>query len=207
MNENNLPVYYKKWFVLVAFILIWPVGLILAYLRMKELGQNILLAGADKKFYFIGAFALVALGLFQLIAMDNKGLGIFALIGGVAVFLMAESLSKRSARYQKYYDMVVNQKMTSIDAISGVVNINYDVCVKELKMLISLGVLKNYSVNDQARMISYTAPQQSAPMGSNVRMNASMERVCVKCPGCGSDVMVVKGSTSECEYCGSSISA
>lgn len=210
--NNNTPWYYSTWAIVLAFLFFWPLGIVLLILRNSSSKQSIFLGSTNKKKYIIAGIILIVLGLIY-ISSDNTFMGLFMIIGGIALIVYAEQLKKKAVRNRQYMDLIINQGQTSLDNIANMCNINYELVVKELRTLISLGVLKNAVIDENYRTITVQkqpvqAPQQNLQgTVSNLvdsiagAVNQSSEEVMCVCPGCGAKVALRKGTTQNCEYC------
>ena len=215
MNNNNQPFYLKTWVIVLAFLFFWPLGIGLVFLRMNASKKDAFLGSTNKNKYVIGGVVLGIIGI-ACISDDKAGMGVFMIIGGIFLIIYANKLAKRSERNHKYVDLIVNKGMTSIDQIAGVCNVKYDVCLKELNGLIKIGVFKNAVIDENYRSITLnanpepTATESLASAFSNAfngtdAAPAPVENVKVRCSGCGAQVMIARGRSMECDYCGSPI--
>lgn len=203
MNQQQ-PWYYSWPVIIIAFILFWPLGIVLLIMKGKSSKQSIFVGSSDKKFYIVIGVILILLGLTNI--KDSALVGLFMIIGGIALILYAEQMAKRANRNKKYIDMIVNQRITSLDTIASTNNISYDNVQKEIRQLITLGVLKDAQIDEMHHSITLAQPSvsQSPVQGiqqKNPDDSAAAGTVVVTCPGCGAKVSVRAGQTISCEYC------
>lgn len=216
-NANSIPWYCSVWAIILAFLIFWPLGIVLLILRSTGNKQSVFLGSTDKKKYVIAGAVLILLGLFRI--SNSTGMGIFMIAGGIALIAYADKAKRRAVRNRQYIDVIVNQGQTSLDNIASICNINYDTVVKELKSLVTLGVLKNAEINETNRTIAiHKGVQQSSQTELQQAVSSVIDSVtggsqqdakmvaCV-CPGCGAKVVIPQGSTQTCEYCDSPIIA
>ncbi|SHJ52258.1 hypothetical protein [Pseudobutyrivibrio xylanivorans] len=193
--------YLSIWFIVIMFIVFWPAGIALLILRNAGRKNAMFIGSTDKRKYILAGAGLIVLGIFQI--KSSTVWGILMIIGGGALLYYSKTLVDKAERNKKYIDLIVNQREGSIDNIAGVCSISYDKAVRELKYLQTVGVLKNISIDEPNRVItlieSTQIPERNSILGQ--------EEVTCTCPGCGATKLVIKGSTSCCEYCDTPMSA
>lgn len=143
-------------------------------------------------------------------------MALFMIIGGAAMIYYANTLAKKASRNKSYIDLLVNQGETSIDKVANMLNVKYDVALKELKTMKSLGILKGAVIDEQSRSVSITKVQSAAGEISGMvntvtgaliggtstgAASGSVEAVEGACPGCGAKYTGAKGTTVTCSYC------
>ena len=162
MNKN-IPWYYSTVAIVLAFIFFWPLGIVLLILRNSSNKQSVFLGSTDKKKYIIAGVVIILIGI-SMFSSKSFFMGFFMIIGGIALIVYAEKLKRKALRNRQYIDLIVNQGQTSLDSIANMCNINYDLVVKELKSLTSLGVLKNAVIDENYRTITIqNQPAQALP--------------------------------------------
>ncbi len=219
METNSRPWYYSTWIIVLAFLFFWPLGVVLLILRSAGSKQSVFLGSTDKKKYIIGGACLILLGMMW-ISSGSTGMGLFMIVGGIVVIAYADKSKRRAIRNRQYIDIIVNQGQTSLDNIANMCNINYDLVVKELRTLITLGVLKNAVLDEMTRTITIQRvapqiPQQNLQQTLSglvdgvvgTQASESAQMVACTCPGCGAKVAIRKGTTQVCDYCDSPIVA
>lgn len=206
MNYDSSKWYFSTWFIVLMFIACWPVGIALLILRNTGKKSAIFLGSTDKKKYVTGGIGLVILGV--CIIGSSTTWGLLMIIGGAAMLYYSKTLADKAERNRKYIDLIINQHEGSIDNIASVCNITYDKCVKELKYLQTVNVLNNVSIDETGRTINLiqTAPVVDRPVSMIPSGQAATQVTCT-CPGCGAKVAVFKGTSINCEYCDSPITA
>lgn len=218
MNNNSQSWYCSWWAIIIAFIIFWPIGIVLLILRNGKNKQSVFLGSTSKKKYIIAGVVLILFGLSYF--SNNAFMGFFMIVGGIALIVYAEKLKKRGERNRRYIDLIVNQGDTSLDKISNVCNIQYNTVVTELRQLIKIGVLKNAVIDENYRTIMIQrAPVQQENLFESFTNAMGMEsqatstgtvqneKVTCTCPGCGAKIIRLKGSTENCEYCDAPIYA
>lgn len=215
MNNNEYPWYLSWPAIIVALLFFWPAGIALIVLRTQNNKGSLFAGTTNKKFYIVIGVILI---LFGFTRFDSSAMvALFMIIGGGVLIFYANALAKKAERNKKYIDMIVNQRETSMDKIAGLVNVKYDVVVKELKTLQSLGVLKGVTINETTHSITLPQVQQTGQTNQNVKatMNAAFGNISTGtvpqqpatveavCPGCGAKYTGLKGSACTCDYCGS----
>lgn len=207
MNNNQNKWYLSGWFIVLMFIVFWPAGIALLIMRNTGNKNALFIGSTDKKKYIIAGVALIVLGLAMI--TESTVYGILMIAGGGALLYYSKTLTDKAARNRRYIDLIVNQKEGSIDNIAAVCNIPYDTAVKELKYLQTVGVLNNISIDEVNRTISLVEPKPNYtnnPLNTFAQAGPQEEVTCT-CPGCGAKVLLVRGSSVQCEYCDSPITA
>lgn len=211
MNNNNQPWYCSWWAIIVAFLFFWPVGIVLLILRNNQNKQSIFLGSTNKKLYIIAGIVLIFLGICSF--SSSKMMGFFMIVGGIALIVYAEKLTKKAQRNRQYIELIVNQGETSLDKIASICNIQYDKVLKELTQLVNVHVLKNAVIDTTYRTITIQKMpvQQQDPLAAipNMMNTATVqnETVTCTCSGCGAKVMLPKGAAVNCDYCDTPICA
>lgn len=191
--------YHQTFVIVIAFIVFWPVGIYFLVSRNNATKRGMFVGGLSfvqsaviAVILFIVAFA----GIFDLGDTDiSLGFSLAYIAGGIALLYYGKSNEKKIARYKQYVNFIVNNNVTSIDAIASATGITYERCRSELDTLITKEVFKNATINDQAHSININKKP----------IVASAQMVMVNCSGCGASVAVPKGTSCECEYCGNTL--
>ena len=204
---NNSKWYLSTWFIVVMFIVFWPVGIALLIMRNQGNKNALVIGSTNKKTYVIAGVAFLILGIMA--ADDNTFWGILLIVGGLALFYYSKRLTDMAGRNRKYIDLIVNQKEGSLDNIAGVCSVSYDKVVKELKYLQTVGVLSNIRLDEANRTVELIEQVISEkPVSINPFGQAdTREEVSCKCPGCGATKVLIKGTSAVCEYCDTQIVA
>lgn len=215
MNNNyDMPWYYSWPVIIFAFIFFWPVGIALVVMRNSANKKTMFSGSSHGVIYIVMGVILILAGIGGL--SDNILLALFFIVGGIALIYYSKQVKKKSMRYKQYIELIVNREETSLDKIASVCNIQYDVMLKDLQLMINKDVLEGAILDQNSRTISIrkAAPMRPASYATAPQMDSAyttapaqqVEVTCV-CPGCGAKNIVIKGSTINCEYCDSPISA
>lgn len=213
--NNQTPWYYSWPVIIIAFFIFWPAGIALIILRNNaNSNKQSLFLSTNKKLYIVLGVIMVLVGIATI--GDSFLWGAFWLAGGIALVVYAGKVAKSAERRKKYIDLIVNQNITSMDKIASMCNVQYGVVEKEVRQLISFGVLKGASIDPATHMVTlqtFGAIAQGAgdvvqAISGSVQdgfVQESDEMITVVCSGCGAQAVVKKGSVVECEYCGGTI--
>lgn len=213
--KNNSNPWYLSWpAIIIAFLVFWPVAIVLIYLKTKNSKSGAFAAASNKKVYMVLGAVLIVLGIGRI---GDSFLGaLFFILGGAALIYYSNTLAKKAVRNKQYIDMIVNQGETSVDKIASVLNVKYDVALSELKTMQTLGILKGATINEQTHSISVDKVKNVAGeisnmvdsvtealtgAASNDAASAQQLSVSQACPGCGAKYTGAKGSTVVCDYC------
>ena len=184
------------------------------YLRTQSTKGGAFAAASNKKVYMILGGILILFGLTRF--KSSIPMALFMIVGGAAIIYYANTLAKKASRNKSYIDLLVNQGETSIDKVANMLNVRYDVALKELKTMKSLGILKGATIDEQSRSVSITRVQNAAGeisgmvnsvtgaligSASTAAASGAAETVEGACPGCGAKYTGPKGSTVTCSYC------
>lgn len=221
MNNSSYPWYLTWPAIIIVFFLFWPAAIYLIYLRTKNSKGDVFAAATNKKVYMAIGVVLILMGLGSI--GDSVLMGLFMIAGGAAVIYYANTLAKKASRNKSYIDMIVNQGETSIDKIASMLNVKYDVALKELQTMKTLGVLKNATINEMTHTVTV---ERSANTQNNLQNNLqnsfgqisdamngvtdaltnasstdAAKAVSCACPGCGAKYTGAQGTTITCDYC------
>lgn len=214
MNNGSYPWYLSWPVIIIAFLFFWPAAIVLIYLRTQSTKGGAFAAASNKKVYMILGGILILFGLTRF--KSSIPMALFMIVGGAAIIYYANTLAKKASRNKSYIDLLVNQGETSIDKVANMLNVRYDVALKELKTMKSLGILKGATIDEQSRSVSITRAQNAAGeisgmvnsvtgaligSASTAAASGAAETVEGACPGCGAKYTGPKGSTVTCSYC------
>jgi len=212
MDNNIRPWYQSWWVIIIALLFCWPIGIGLIIFRNSQGKQSVFMGTTDKRKYILGGIALVFVGICWMMG-GSVFLGLFTIVGGVALIVYADRLQKKAQRNRQYIELIVNRDETSLDKIASVCNVQYDIMLKELQTLINRNILKGAILDTNGRMITVRkeVPVRSAMPyesgNSSVEVVEAPVNVNVVCPGCGAKHVIKKGETIYCDYCDTPITA
>ena len=167
MNNNNQPIYFNTWFIVLAFFMCWPAGVVLIIMRNNANKRNMFDGQMTEKFcYAIGGILILAgLGAFS----GSFFGGLFYLAGGAALIYYGKKNKEKVERYKKYINLIVNQNVTSLDSISRKINVDYNTVRSDIDILISKGTFKNAVINESSReIILREIPNSNVPQSDIV---------------------------------------
>lgn len=205
------PWYLSTVVIVLAFIFFWPVGILLVFLRAQGSSmdkQAVFKGASNQKLYVIGGALLVLIGLSNLFTRySNKGWAVFMIIGGGILIYYSTRIAKKAARNRDYINMIVNQDIDDVTIIANACGVTVQQAEKEISQLISIGVLKNTTLDTASHIVTMTRPQiQQARDYSNYD-SGSGDVVAVVCPGCGAKMTLRRGTSTTCDYCDAPIVA
>jgi len=201
---NNTKSSISWVWVVIAFILFWPVGVVLLLVKLSGDRSAAMRSGRNMVTL---SYVLIGIGIICLIAMIGGGLDmVIALFtpmllfggGGIALYIIGRRTAATSERYKKYINVIINQGETSIDNIAAAVGVPYATAVEDLQKMINRGYLTGMFINIGLRSVVMARVAEPRADGLII----GQERLLV-CGSCGANNKTVVGKISECEYCGS----
>jgi len=197
--------------IIVATIVFWPVGVFLIWRRISLDKKTAMLSG---KVIFIAGWVFLAFAALGIAVCSGEGFKsedksyiTFFTIAGIVLVLLGRSTKKNAIKFKKYITIIINKEITSIDNIAAAMPVTYDVCKKDLQKMIDKGYFDGAYIDESAREVvlpKHDYADISEPTVSNGSRNVEMQ--VVVCKGCGANNKIPKGTTGECEYCGSALS-
>lgn len=164
----------------------------------------------------IGLVCILLFGLVLIMWMTDaeyraeagKGFAIFCFIVvviGVFLVLLSRKRKKLIKEFRKYVSFVSADPTGSIANIAAAMGTSQDVVKSNLELMIKKKYFVNAHINQETNSIvlgGTTAIQQETK--HSVQPNAA-DLVPITCKCCGGMNMVPKGTTAECDFCGSPI--
>lgn len=198
--------------IILATIIFWPVGVLLVWRRISVDKKAAMVSG---KLIIIVGWIGIFFAIIGCLASISEGFGsedivaiIFLLGAGLAFIYLGRIIRINAEKYKKYISIVVNQQITSIDAIASAMSTSYEAAKKDLQRMVSKGYFQGADINDETREIVLPRTQEVLySQSSTATASQSAETHAVTCGGCGAYNKITKGFAGECEYCGSPISA
>ena len=160
MNNTSYPWYLSWPAIIVVFLFFWPAAIVLIYLRTQSSKGGAFAAASNKTIYMVLGAILIVFGLMRI--KGSIPMALFMIVGGAAMIYYANTLAKKASRNKSYIDLLVNQGETSIDKVANMLNVKYDVALKEIKTMKSLGILKGAAIDEQTRSVSIAKVQNTA---------------------------------------------
>ena len=208
-----MPIMQKKsisWvWIVIAFIVFWPIGILLLIKKLGDDRSAMIKCGRPVAVISYILFAIGLISLIIAITGDYGAFGVSALFitGGVLVNRIARKTRKRGERYKQYIMLIVNQSINSLDAITGIVNVPYEMVVDDLQQMIKAGYFHGAYIDFAQRLIVFAPPTPHVwqqPVSGPAPWQPPPQIRVVTCRNCGANNKVI-GQVSDCEYCGSPI--
>jgi len=195
-----------SWFwVVLALILFWPVGLILLFKRLSS--DRTATFSCGKRLTGVAIVLFIIGGILIVTGSGGAVFGTLFIIGGFVVFRSGRRNTARGNRYRQYVNLVINQNQRFIPNIASIMRLTNDMVTLELQKMINegffVGARIDRATNELVLMPHPSMMHHAAPTGSMgmAPAHVTRERIVV-CDGCGANNKVY-GPTGECEYCGS----
>lgn len=222
---NFLDFKGMRWrWIILWLVIFWPVGLFLLIRKMTA-DKSVLMSGKTRPLIVV-AWVLIVVGVVGILgsfdtSSDSSGtespagtiiLGLSMIAGGVILLRTASKTKKTATKYKKYIDLVVNQDIRSMDYIASATGLSYDIVMKDLQDMINIGYLKDAHIHQGNREIVWGYDDEPELQNYTQATTADAKQAAppkkaVRCSGCGANNVVAIGRVSECEYCGTPITA
>lgn len=161
--------------------------------------------------YCMAAFfgLMMIVGIFSAVP-DRAGMIVTALFGiaiGVSFIVHGWRAKGQISRFKKYVSILSGQNETNIDNIAAATSQSVDFVKNDLQKMMNKKFFVDAYIDEAANEIVLVKKENSVVYNANAVGGDGAETVAVACKGCGANNRVVKGSVTECEFCGSPVSA
>lgn len=210
MENKNLSFIYSWPAIILAFFVIWPLGVYLLIKRISLDKKTAMTAGKITKVLAYVLLGFTALGFLGTLTSGTLELGVIIVLGlfawgGIFMLRKSNKICADAERTKKYISIIINGNVRQIDTIASSVGVMYDVAKKDIQKMIDQGYFKNAYINEGSRELVIPTPAPRATT-NNIFNNSASQSVpqtrVVACPCCGAN-NTITGSVGECEYCGS----
>lgn len=211
--KNPKPEWWISWpVIIIAFILFFPVGILLAWTR-HTLNKKAYLYSGNSIIIILGCISLFG-ALVGFISSIFKGFKdgtasaiIFYLLIGAIFFAVDRKLKTYTANSRKYISIVIRDRVMDIDNIAATLPTSYENAKRDLQRMLNKGFFPGAYINEEERQI--ILPQRHTESSKNKSNNTteSVKMQLVKCNGCGAQNSIPVGTIGECEFCGSKLEA
>ena len=217
-----------SWFwVFVAFIVFWPFGLILFFVKLSSDKSATMNSGnglyvVSIIMLIIGILILYVSSTNDMVGNSGYAAGCLVLVGAICANRTARRAKRNGKCYKKYIELIVNQGQTSIDVIAVSAKVPYQTVLTDLLKMIQLGYFSGAHIDYAYRRIVLARPDFATPLpnpvyqtpiaqfNNNAAVAASAiappvppQISLISCSSCGANNRVVAGRLADCEYCGS----
>lgn len=185
----------------------------------KTVGFVQMLAGIATVFVF-GICTIVCLCNKYFLAYGGASFVIVCLILdalGAWLIILSRKKAKLLKEFKKYVAVISGKPDAYIPDIAASLGVSEDVVKKNLELMIKKNYFANAFVDQNSNCIVITSKQNSTvnavhqpqmhttEYASSPVTSQTIERMTIKCKGCGGINTIRKGAIGECDYCGSSI--
>lgn len=132
-------------------------------------------------------------------------MGIMSIAIGIIFLVKGYALKREAKEYRKYLEPI-SQGMTDISNLAFYAQVDYQQAVNDIRQMIEKEYIIGARIDPVRNEIVYGSNIAANP-GVSYVMSEAKPKVEVVCPGCGARNMVRSGEDTECEYCGTPISA
>lgn len=220
--------FFDSWpFIIIALLVFFPLGFILLLIKKElhrrnvfeigntaiKVGVIFLLIGAFIEFYFSNIIIVVG--------SDLAHIGDIIKVYGIIILITGFISKLQAMHYKKYIQIVVNEKISSIDSIKEVSKESSAKVEKTLNELIRKRYLKDYQINNnEVKYIPRDAEIEDYGKYDNTSFHPDVNRVIetniindksvasgkiVNCPNCGANNKV-SYTSNKCSYCNTDLS-
>lgn len=185
-RENDNQSSINSWIpVFIMLFVCWPIGLIMLYSKNKRSTAS----GKEKRRGVSGTGLLLILMGILMLQGSGDAVGIFALLGGAAVFGYSRYMKARQRMYEKYKNVIGERKTVPISALSLMMNIPFDQVKRDVGRMIDEGYFGEHAYIDNRSNLfvadSRFAPEESfesAPNRQDEEQPAAEEAACAAQP-------------------------
>lgn len=163
------------------------------------------------------AFMFIIVALVSMFDSQKDGAGtIIAMwvLGLLGVWVVWKGIRRKNMRleFKKYVAELSNDPTGTLDNLAAATGTSVDVVKKNLQFMIKKRYFPNAHIDEQEnRLVLPSREQKTGNQVQNMNFNnngniqQAVEYVTCHCPNCGGINKIVKGSTAECDFCGSPI--
>jgi hypothetical protein len=165
----------------------------------------------------IAIFGLLALfmcigGLIYTFDEKTGEAGLLAVFWGLCFFYLLTTWAlirsvARVKRFKPYIELLVNQRMSSLEEVAREVGLKYRVVVKDMEFMILKKYLKDATIDHDRKTIVIPAVLEQQNMEANLQQTqhaAPNILRTIECHGCGAN-MIISGPTT-CDFCNCKLS-
>lgn len=200
--------WWISWPAIIIFLIVFfPVGIFLFCKRIDFMSKSDSFPGGGVQFtgWFIIAFAaILASGIgYEGVTGAEVALVIFFLAVGVLMIFLGRKRRANALKFKKYYNIVENQNLYSIDSIAGEAGFPVKRVMSDLQRMIDKGFFTGAHIDEVNREFVMLVHNVSQEQENNTVNNTEM--IVAICKSCGASNTIIKGTVGKCEYCGSPI--
>lgn len=199
----------KKWVtsgigITLAFIMFWPLGFVLLYLRFFYNGG--ILRTKANAFRGLAIFCYICAACIAIILPESIGaelqsnLIIFAifLVGGIAATIPARKETKKYKYYKEYADYMKAKRNLTVDELAQKMGRNIETVTEDVAKVFEYKMMNGY-IDEDNQIITIRKDENQ----SNYITHEKKQVVTLKCKNCGASNKFVVGKENRCEYCDS----
>lgn len=159
--------------------------------------------------YTIGILSLliILIELFDTNSEDPIGvIFVFLVILAICVLLVfkGRKIKNRIKRFKQYVSLISNQNMTSFQNLASATSQSVDFVKNDLQQMIDKGFFANASLNLKSNeIVVENCIQTITNTNTDAQQSIPIDVETVKCSSCGAVNSKQKGTSFNCDYCGS----
>lgn len=193
------------WPVVIISFIIWPIGLVLLYLKLYSEGGKL---KANKVFFWILAVCCYLMVMGSAGVFFEKGnydpsyiiFGFLFLAGGIASTNKAIKFGKEYNYYQNYVEEIGIKKTIFIEELAEKMNYSIEKVEEDISKMVSYKIIEGY-INDENKLI-LLRNSDLRDAASEIEEEKTMI-FSVECKNCGATNQYIENKKNRCEFCGS----
>ncbi len=133
--------------VFVMLFIMWPIGLIMLYNKIKKSQDPEQRRRKPISWMSVGLCAIGAAFIFG----SGKLVGLFALLGGAALFGYSRKMKGSERKFNKYANVIGTRPVVPISAIAAAMPCTYEEAKDDLQKMLDQGYFGQYAYIDSAK--------------------------------------------------------
>jgi len=149
-------------------------------------------------------------GLFDDVSGEISMITVFFILTALSIYLLLRGIKrgKLIKLFRIYGLRLSTDSNCSMDQLAVSLGTSVDVVIKNVEEMIKRGYFTNAYIDTTSNDIVFTGQASTKTTDSKISnlyntQNANVEYTTVSCRGCGAINKIIKGTVSECEFCGS----
>lgn len=125
----------------------------------------------------------------------------------IALIVFGISTKRRIKRFKQYVAIIVDRNEKSIENIAGSTSKSIDFVMNDLQTMINKKFFINAYIDGNRKEIILGNKTVQIDPATARKDSVQAASTVITCKGCGATNRIIKGTSGECEFCGSPIAA